>query len=43
MIGLSATIGSPHEIAQFLVGTNRKVEVVKVESPREHHFNIIYP
>ena len=30
MIGLSATIGTPEKVAQFLVGNNRSVEIVRV-------------
>ena len=30
MIGLSATIGSPQKVAQFLVGNGRNVEIIRV-------------
>ncbi|MFP3951359.1 MAG: DEAD/DEAH box helicase [Candidatus Bathyarchaeia archaeon] len=43
MIGLSATIGSPERVANFLVGENRPVEIMEVSSLREHQFEIIYP
>ena len=43
IIGLSATIGSPERVAQFLVGTDRPVELVKVSVVRETEFQIIYP
>lgn len=43
IIGLSATIGSPEKVAQFLVGTDRKVEIVKVPVARSMHFEILYP
>jgi len=43
LIGLSATIGSPDKVAQFLVGTDRPVEIVKVPVARYMQFEIIYP
>jgi ATP-dependent Lhr-like helicase len=43
MVGLSATIGSPEKVGNFLVGNERQVEIVKVSSLREHQFEIIYP
>ncbi len=43
IIGLSATIGNPERVAQFLVGTNRTVELVKVPVVRNMEFQIIYP
>ena len=43
MIGLSATIGSPERVAQFLVGVGRPVEVVKVPAGREMRLEIIFP
>lgn len=43
LIGLSATIGSPERVAQFLVGTNRSVEIVKVSATRYMKFEIVYP
>jgi ATP-dependent Lhr-like helicase len=43
MIGLSATIGSPEEVAQFLVGNKRSVEIVKVPVSREMQLRIIFP
>ncbi len=30
MIGLSATVGSPDKVAQFLVGSQRPVEIIRV-------------
>jgi ATP-dependent Lhr-like helicase len=42
-IGLSATIGSPQKVGQFLVGINRQVEIVQVSAARETEFDIIYP
>ena len=43
MIGLSATIGSPERVAQFLVGNNRDVEIVRVPVGRMMHLKIVYP
>ena len=43
MIGLSATIGSPEKVGQFLVGNGRDVEIVQVSAIRDTAFEIIYP
>jgi len=43
LIGLSATIGSPHEVAQFLVGNGRPVEIVRVPVARMIKLQIIFP
>jgi len=43
MIGLSATIGSPNKVADFLVGNNDDVEIVQVSAMRDTSFDIIYP
>jgi len=43
LIGLSATIGSPERVGQFLVGGNRKVEIVRVPVARMMHLKIIFP
>jgi len=42
-IGLSATIGSPDRVAQFLVGAGRDVEIVQVSALRDTRFDIVYP
>jgi ATP-dependent Lhr-like helicase len=42
-IGLSATIGSPERVAQFLVGKGRSVEIVRVPVARMMHLKIIFP
>ena len=42
-IGLSATIGTPEKVAQFLVGNNRPVEIVRVPVARMMRLKIIYP
>ncbi len=43
LIGLSATIGTPDKVAQFLVGTGRSVEIVRVPVARMMRLRIIYP
>ncbi len=43
MIGLSATIGSPEKVAQFLVGKGRSVEIVRVPVARMMHLKTIFP
>ncbi|MFP3984412.1 MAG: DEAD/DEAH box helicase [Candidatus Bathyarchaeia archaeon] len=43
MIGLSATIGSPEKVAQFLVGTEKPVDIVKVPVARAMQLEILYP
>ncbi len=43
VIGLSATIGSPERVAQFLVGKNRSVEIVHVPVARMMHLKIVFP
>jgi ATP-dependent Lhr-like helicase len=43
LIGLSATIGSPDKVAQFLVGKGRNVEVVRVPVARMMRLRILYP
>jgi ATP-dependent Lhr-like helicase len=43
MVGLSATIGSPERVAQFLVGKDRSVEIVRVPVARMMHLKIVFP
>ncbi|MEM1607439.1 MAG: DEAD/DEAH box helicase [Candidatus Bathyarchaeia archaeon] len=43
VIGLSATIGTPERVAQFLVGNNRPIEVVRVPVARLMRLQILYP
>jgi len=43
LIGLSATIGSPQEVARFLVGVGRPCEVVEVGVARELKLDVSYP
>ncbi len=43
VVGLSATIGSPERVAEFLSGTKRLVELVQVPVARDMQFQIVYP
>jgi ATP-dependent Lhr-like helicase len=42
-IGLSATVGSPKEIARFLGGVGRKVDIIKTELPKDIEINVESP
>jgi ATP-dependent Lhr-like helicase len=42
-VGLSATIGTPDKVAQFLVGTQRKVEIIRVPVAKRVQLQILYP
>ena len=43
MIGLSATIGTPEKVAQFLVGNNRSVEIVRVPVAKMVRLQVLLP
>ena len=43
LIGLSATIGSPEKVGQFLVGTGRNVEIIRVPVARQMKLKILFP
>jgi len=43
MIGLSATIGSPDKVAQFLVGDQRPVEIIRVPVAKMVKLQVLYP
>jgi len=43
MIGLSATIGTPEKVAQFLVGDNRRVEIVRVPVAKMVRLLVLFP
>lgn len=43
LIGLSATVGSPEKVGQFLVGNGRNVEIVKVPVARLMKLKILFP
>jgi ATP-dependent Lhr-like helicase len=43
MIGLSATIGTPEKVAQFLVGNDRSVEIVRVPVAKMVRLQVLLP
>lgn len=43
LIGLSATIGSPEKVGQFLVGSGRDVDIIQVSMTRDTTLDIVYP
>ncbi|MEM3382446.1 MAG: DEAD/DEAH box helicase [Nitrososphaerales archaeon] len=43
IIGLSATIGAPEDVAKFLVGKDRPCEIVQVPVSRFMQIKVIYP
>lgn len=43
IIGLSATIGTPKDVAKFLVGKDRPCEIVQVPVSRFMQLKVIYP
>ena len=43
IVGLSATIGSPEKVAQFLVGNGRNVEIIRVPVARMMRLKIVFP
>jgi len=43
MIGLSATIGSPEKVAQFLVGNSRPVEIIRVPVAKMVRLKVLFP
>lgn len=42
-IGLSATVGSPDEVARLLAGTNRECKIVRADVERITEFRVISP
>lgn len=42
-IGLSATIGSPKKVAQFLAGSEREVDILQVTLARQVDLRIVFP
>jgi len=42
-IGISATVGEPDKIGSFLVGSNRKIELVIVQAPKTTEFRVEFP
>jgi ATP-dependent Lhr-like helicase len=43
IVGLSATVGNPEKVAEFLVGSQRPVEIVRVSVAKMVKLQVIYP
>lgn len=42
-VGLSATVGSPQEVAKFLAGTDRQAQIVEVKLAKSLDFHVTFP
>jgi len=42
-VGLSATVGSPEKVAQFMAGSNRPIKVIEVPLPKGYRYSVEYP
>ncbi|MEM2105433.1 MAG: DEAD/DEAH box helicase [Candidatus Bathyarchaeia archaeon] len=42
-VGLSATVGNPEEVAQFVAGTGRSVRIVEALPPKGYSYNVESP
>jgi len=42
-VGLSATVGNPDKVAQFIAGTSRPVKVIEVPLPKGYRYNVEHP
>jgi len=42
-VGLSATVGNPQRVAQFIAGSNRPIKVVEVPLPKGYRYSVEYP
>ena len=42
-IGLSATVGNPKEVANFIAGTNRKISIVQAALTKKYHYTAENP
>jgi len=42
-VGLSATVGNPQKVAQFIAGFNRSIKVVEVPLPKGYRYSVEYP
>jgi len=42
-VGLSATVGNPEKVAQFIAGSNRKIKVVQVPLPKGYRYSVESP
>ncbi len=41
-IGLSATVGNPQEVARFIAGTNRKINIVQAVLAKNYRYRVEY-
>jgi len=42
-VGLSATVGNPEKIAEFIAGSNRPIKVIEVPLPKGYRYSVEYP
>ncbi|NIV43542.1 DEAD/DEAH box helicase [Candidatus Bathyarchaeota archaeon] len=42
-VGLSATVGNPRKVADFIAGTNRSIKVLEVSLPKGYHYRVEHP
>jgi ATP-dependent Lhr-like helicase len=42
-IGLSATIGNPEQVAKFIAGTNRPINIVQATTAKNYRYNVENP
>jgi len=42
-VGLSATVGNPEKVAQFIAGANRPIKVIEVPLPKGYRYSVEYP
>jgi ATP-dependent Lhr-like helicase len=42
-LGLSATIGNPQKVAQFIVGSHRQISIIEVPLPKGYRYSVEYP
>ena len=42
-VGLSATVGNPDEVAQFVAGTNRNIKIVQASLPKGYRYRVENP
>jgi len=42
-VGLSATVGNPEKVAQFIAGTNRPIKIIDVPLPKGYRYSVEYP
>jgi len=42
-VGLSATVGNPQKVAQFIAGAERKIEIIEVPLPKGYRYSVEHP